>query len=101
MPDDDLNSMAKEDLRNARRMAQGSGRSWTAPAIIEAALLTLTGFVALGWIIALFYTPSPIPSEVWLFGGLFAMACFGGPTALVYMVRRGGLKAITRAMRGV
>ena len=101
MHDDDLRDMAQDDLKKARRLASGSGRSWTGPAIIELGLMTVTGFVALGWIIALFYTPEPIPSDLWLFGGMFAMACFGGPTVLIYSVRRGGLQAITRALEGV
>jgi hypothetical protein len=97
---DDLPGDPQKDIQKARRAMRTDGMSWSWASAIEGLLLSLTGLVGLGWIVALWFTPTPISGELWLFGGMFAMFCFGAPTALVYFLRRGGVKQIERAIAG-
>lgn len=95
---DDLPGDPQEDLKKARRAMRSDGWSWSWAAAIEGVFGALTGLVGIGWLVALWFTPDPISGQLWLFGGMFALLCIGGPTMLVYFLRRGGVRTIERAI---
>lgn len=97
---DDMPGDPQEDIKKVRRAIRSGGRSWSWAEAIEGVLGGLTGLIGVGWLAALMWTPDPISGQLWLFGGMFALLCVGGPTALVYFLRRGGVRTIERAIAG-
>jgi len=97
---DDLPRDPQQDIERMRRLASRDSRSWSGPALVELVLVSLAGLAALLWVVALFlWVPEPVSGPMWLGGGALAGVVLGGPAALVYLVRRGGTRVITQAVR--
>lgn len=94
----DIDDLISDDIENIRNRQGGMDR--TLPAMVELGFLSLTALAGVGWLIALFFTPDPIPSGVWLGGGMLAVGAFGFPAAVIYIMRRGGPRMISDAISG-
>jgi hypothetical protein len=96
---DDIPGDPKKEIQKLQRVARAD-RGWSWPSLVEAVLAVLTALAAVVWLAALFWVPDGISGQAWLFGGLFAGLFFGGPTLLVYVLRRGAIGAIERFVTG-
>lgn len=81
--------LIQDDLEKFQRYSGDGGMDFSPAAIIELSLLSLTGFVALGWLVAIFWVPDPIDGQVWMGLGALGLVVFGLPTGLIMAFRRG------------
>lgn len=89
----DADDLIREDIEKFQRM-RGQDMDMSLPSMVELGFFSLTALVAVSWLVALFFTPDPIPGETWLGLGGLGMTMFGIPAALIYWLRRGGAATI-------
>lgn len=95
---DDLDEMVRQDIEQLRRLA--TNRQDTGlPVLIEVVLWSLTAVVAIVWLLAMFWTPDPIPAGAWLGLGMLGLGLFGLPAGAMYVLRNGGATVIRGVVR--
>jgi Flp pilus assembly protein TadB len=89
---DDLQKVRR--ARNRDSFFDGGFAAW-----FEAIGATLTALVGLAWFGLMFLVPDVISGTTWMGIGMFGLILLGGPTGLVYWLRRGGGRTVLRIVR--
>lgn len=101
MNDQDRHEMLQDDIEKFRDLQGRGGLEATPPAILEIVGGILTAVLVLVWLAAMLWVPDPIDGRAWFAFGMLSLGLFGGPTAAIYWLRRGGAEVILQLIRGV
>lgn len=97
----DPQEMIEEDMEKFRRLQESGGFDNSLPAWLELIGATLTAILVGLWMLSLLWVPDPIGGRAWMGVGMIGLVLFGGPTALIYWLRRGGAQLLIDLARSV